>query len=405
VTNDLASAADFSYRVVLVGVGVVGREIARQHLRCGFPITLVDQNEIQLEQTAKSLLHEGYAQSVERVANGVENSHWLVTPNCVRWTPANKSRVLVIESIAERIDAKQACLRLAQEKWGLDAILCSNTSTLRIETIGAQLRAPQQLCGMHFFVPVEKRLTVEVIRSTATDETTYGAVIDHVRRLERTPLSVRDTPGFVVNRMLAPYLNQAMLLLCDGVSPEEIETAALQYGMPLSPLELIDWIGTRTTFDAGRVYWQAFPKRMDPSPLIAALVKAARAGKVNGCGFYNYVQGHRSSSLAPESIQLAAKYQRTKCSLTSDDIIDLLTIPMWIEAHLIMNQRVVSTWSDIEVGMSGGLGYKSPHGWRRYFQSLGDTRIESAIDRWASKFRSMTGLESRRQPPGSGRIA
>ena len=109
-------------------------------------------------------------------------------------------------------------------------------------------------------MPVYNRPAVEVACGEETSTQAIGRCVAHVRRIRKEPLIVRDGPGFIVNRLLTPYLNEAMLLLCRGVSADRIEEAALRYGMPMSPLELIDWIGTRTMFDAGRVFWQSFPE-------------------------------------------------------------------------------------------------------------------------------------------------
>ncbi len=374
--------------VVLVGAGVVGQAILKAHLDRGLPVILADQSTDALDRARASLATDRTNLGIERAAaiGGVLPA-LSFTPSGS--TPVSGKPAIVIESIAERLDVKQTFLLQAESWFGDDAILCSNTSTIRLASMGQSLRHPERLCGMHFFMPVDRRQAVEVIRAPASTTATIEAVVDHVHRLGKQPVIVADAPGFVVNRMLAPYLNQAMTMLCGGVSGDRIEAAAIAFGMPMSPLELIDWIGTRTTFDAGRVYWQSFPARINPSPLIAALVKRQRAGRVEHGGFYDYADGTRSVNIADEVLALAEKYYRELPTFSDDELAQLLAIPMWIEARKILAENVVASPKDIEIAMSGGLGYR-PHGeWFEYFQVLGNERIEQAIRQWSPVFSSM----------------
>ncbi len=220
---------------------------------------------------------------------------------------SESSTPIVIESIAERLDVKRNFFAEAEQIFGDDAILCSNTSTLRIGAIAEKLNRPERFCGMHFFMPVDKRHAVEVIRSEQTTDSTVRVCGDHVRRIHKEPLAVGDGPGFVVNRLLSPYLNESMLMLGRGVTAERIERAALAYGMPMSPLELIDLIGIRTTFDAGRVFWQSFPTRVDPAPILPAMVKKKRFGRSVRAGFFDYEADQRSKGLSPIASALCGK--------------------------------------------------------------------------------------------------
>ena len=196
-------------------------------------------------------------------------------------------------------------------------------------------------------------------------------------------------PVFVVNRLLAPYLNQAMLMLGRGVTAAQIERAALGFGMPMSPLELSDWIGTRTMFDAGRAYWQAFPSRFEPSPILPAMVKAKRFGRASGAGFYDYQGGERSPELSPMTQQICDRYQRNETTVTDQEAMFLLAIPMWIEAALTCQAGVVQECGQIDLAMSGGLGYRPSGSFLTFFHSLGSEQIANAIDAWCSDFRSM----------------
>jgi len=291
--------------------------------------------------------------------------------------------LLVIESIAERLDVKQAFFRDAEKWFGDDAILCSNTSTLRIQAIAESLRRPERFCGMHFFMPVWQRHAVELVRGPLTSAATIEQCRQHAKRIAKRPLVVGDGPGFVVNRLLSPYLNEAMRMLTGGVSAEAIERAAKDFGMPMSPLELIDWIGIRTMFDAGRVYWQAFPNRLNPSPLLAGLVKRKRLGRTVGRGIYDYDGPTRSASIAEETIELVQRYFRSEENVAQDDVLMRLSIPMWIEGALALRDQIANGLTQLNQAMEGGLGFTTQHTWSEFYDHIGSDRLLDAIERWS----------------------
>ena len=175
-----------------------------------------------------------------------------------------------------------------------------------------------------------------------------------------------------------------MLLLGRGVTAEQIEQAALRYGMPLSPLELIDWIGANTMFEAGRVFWQSFPGRLHPSPILPALIKAKCFGRASGVGFYDYVDGVRSGNLSPRAVELIQKYQRELVSFTANEVIEMLAIPMWIEASMAMREGIAHSIEQFELAMHGGLGFNATESWLGFFDSLGSRVIHAAITRQSS---------------------
>ena len=238
-------------------------------------------------------------------------------------------------------------------------------------------------------MPVYNRAAVEVIRGTRTDDLTIDNCIGHVRRIGKEPLVVGDRPGFIVNRLLSPYLNESMLLLGRGVTAAQIERAALAYGMPMSPLELIDWIGARTAFDAGRVYWQAFPSRVDPSPILAAMIKHKRPGRLAGRGLFDYDDRGRSNELSPQTAELCQKYRRDVVSLSDDDVTQLLSIPMWIEAAIALREGVVHSTDQLDQAMRGGLGFDPAKSWLAFFDEVGSSTIRGAIEAWTPRTPSM----------------
>ena len=229
------------------------------------------------------------------------------------------------------------------------------------------------------------------MRGDLTDAKTIEVCLRHAQAIGKDPIVVADKPGFIVNRLLCPYLNQALLLLGHGVSAEQLERAALDYGMPMSPLELMDWIGTRTMFDAGRVFWQSFPSRFDPTPILPALVKAQRFGRTCGRGCYDYVNGNRSQTLSPQTQEICQRYQRGDAAeLTDQEVMLLLAIPMWIEAAFAFRDQVAEPIEQFNLAISGGLGYQSTDTWLHFFDAIGSDTMLAAIEHFGPTTKALT---------------
>ncbi|MDG2220392.1 MAG: 3-hydroxyacyl-CoA dehydrogenase family protein [Rubripirellula sp.] len=376
--------------VYLIGAGIIGREILRAHTDAGVSVWIIDQSADAVRQAINSLELANDQWQVDQPMLLPGNSVAVYLQHCDDRQPREHS--IVIESIVERLDAKRAFFSTAQTWFGDDAVLCSNTSNLRISEIAEVINDPSRFAGMHFFMPVDRRPATEVVRGKQTSEATIQACCRHAQRIKKPSLIVADSPGFIVNRLLSPYLNESLLLLCRGVTGEQIERAALAYGMPMSPLELIDYIGTRTMFDAGRAFWQAFPDRLSPSPMLAGLIKRKRLGRNVGLGLYDYQDGKRSSHLADETIELSKKYSRHEQAFDDDDVVELLSVPMWIEAALARRDGITNQDEHFNLAMRGGLGYAPERNWLDFFDTMGSDRIIAATQKWSPISASMIAL-------------
>lgn len=373
-------------RTLLVGAGVVGSAIAEAHLARGVNIVLADQNQDLLLDREQAWKDQPFRVSqVDSSLLGMPAIH-------VESGIADPSiqPPIVIESIVEKLDAKRDLFRRLQQRFGPELTLCSNTSTLLIDEIAESLPAPEAVCGLHFFMPVHLRGGAEVISGPRTHPTVAQIASEHAKRIGKQPIQCRDSPGFIVNRMLSPYLNQALLLLCHGAKESQIERAAIAYGMPLSPLELIDWIGTNTMYYAGRSFLNAFPQRMSPSPVVPALVKQKRFGRSCGAGLYDYDSaGHRSAELSDQARSIIESYRVSSDRIDDGQVLLLLSIPMWIESQALLREGVADSIEDIDTAMAGGLGFNSHAPWSAFFNELEDSLIQSCCDQWSAKFRSM----------------
>ncbi|MEZ6090057.1 MAG: 3-hydroxyacyl-CoA dehydrogenase family protein [Pirellulaceae bacterium] len=294
-----------------------------------------------------------------------------VAPDASESWSIDKGQRIVIESILERREPKQAVLAGAANRFGDDAILATNTSTIPVADIMRAIPHKERCCGLHFFMPVRQRPLIEIVTTDSTSERTIEVAKRYASAVGKRYLVVRDRPGFVVNRMLVPYLNESVQLLCGGSSAEQIERVALKFGMPMSPFELMDWIGMETNFHAGRAIWQAFPSRIEPSPLTPAMVKAKLKGRAGGEGLYVYASGKRSQALGPTASELVQRYTRDTSELPDQQLAVRLFFPMLIEAACILQQSVVPDLDGIEQAMLGGLGMNADSGFVSYFDELG----------------------------------
>lgn len=365
----------------------MGREIALAHSRRQLPYLIADVEQTLVEEFLNELVDAGVAASRhEPILDGL---HTLSIGDDFTDRPK-----LMVESVIEDLSIKRSLFKRAAEAFGDDSLLCSNTSTLRLSEIANGLPNADRVCGMHFFMPVHARAAVEVVATPDTSRRTIDVVSRHVTRLGMRSIHCRDSAGFIVNRMLSPYLNQSLLLLAHGVSATRLDRCARAYGMPLSPLELIDWIGARTMYQAGRVYANAFPKRLDPSPIVPAMVKRKRFGKHVGSGLFDYdAHGNRSVDLSSDACEIVETYKLRELELSDGDVMLLLSIPMWIEACALLAEGVTDSLHTVDLAMVGGLGYSSDLRWSEFFEQIGAKEIDDAIERWSGTFRSMRPID------------
>ncbi len=198
---------------------------------------------------------------------------------------------LIIEAIVENVDAKRAVFSEVEVVVGPDAVFCSNTSSVCITELAAATRRPDKFTGMHFFSPVPIMNLVEVIRGLSTTDETYQRVFDFARSLGKQPVTAPDRPGFIVNRLLIPYLLSAIRALESGCGTvEDVDTAmTLGCGHPMGPFTLLDFVGLDTTYYIANIMYEEFrdPAYASP-PLLKRMVLAGRLGRKSGHGFYKY---------------------------------------------------------------------------------------------------------------------
>lgn len=264
---------------------------------------------------------------------------------------------LVIEAVVERMDAKQQVLRETEDQLSDDAVIASNTSALSITEMQSALARPERFCGMHFFNPVHRMPLIEVIRGEHTADEAVATVLAVARRLGKTPVLVRDGPGFLVNRLLGPYLNEAGWLLGDGVAIEKIDAALTGFGMPMGPLRLLDEVGLDVAGHVAEILQAAFGERMKQSPALAAMAQTGRPGRKGGLGFYRYEDGKEDDPDEEVYAALGDAVPAERTDVPPERITDRCVLIMVNEAARLLDDGIAASPGDVDLAMITGTGF------------------------------------------------
>ncbi|HNP37718.1 MAG TPA: 3-hydroxyacyl-CoA dehydrogenase NAD-binding domain-containing protein [Woeseiaceae bacterium] len=323
--------------VHVVGAGVMGGDIAAWCALRGLTVTLQDR-ELKYIEPALERAQKLFAKRIHNEALRADTASRLTAD-------VNGDGVasadLVIEAIFEDKDAKQALYENLQRKMRAGAILATNTSSIRLEELRSVLDAPTRFIGLHFFNPVAKMPLVEVIRCDDTESSALDAGFAFARHIGKLPLECASSPGFVVNRILAPYTNEALLLAEEGVSLLGIDEAAENFGMPVGPIELLDSVGIDVVAHVARVLGTAFER---PIPLLLQKkVDAGELGRKTGQGFYRWQDGKAQKQAGG--------------SPAPRDAEDRLILPMLNEAVACLSEGVVSDPDLLDAGVIFGTGF------------------------------------------------
>ena len=349
-------------KVGVIGAGQMGAGIAAAVARSAIPAALVDVDAARVAAGVGRVRHVVES----RIAIGRATSAQLA--DMLSFLAAGTSTALladadvVVEAVTEDEGLKGTIFRGLSDVVRPEAILASNTSTISITRLAEHVAAPERFVGMHFFHPVDRMELVEVIRGARTDDATVATIVALARRVRKTPIVVRDCAGFLVNRLLFPYMNEALVLLSEGVEADAIDAAAERYGMPMGPIALQDLVGLDTSLFAGRVMAAAYPGRGDVPPVLEALVARGRLGKKTGAGFRRFTgkKGRPENDPALAEI-LAPLRSAPKSAHTPETITDRLFLPMLLEATRALEEGIVRDPVDADMGLILGIGFPA---WR-----------------------------------------
>ena len=265
-----------------------------------------------------------------------------------------KSVDLLVEAVVENMEVKKKVFAEVEGYVRKDAILTSNTSSLSLEEMSKALVDSSRFAGLHFFNPVNKMPLVEIITHEKASKDTIDTLYKWVLDVKKTPIVVKDGPGFLVNRILGAYLNEASYLIEEGVSMEAIDDAALNFGMPMGPFRLIDEIGIDVGMKVGKILHDGLGERLKPNNLTTKLYEAKLLGKKGGKGFYLYDEKGKVTGKNPD-VQKMLSGKKIKMD---EMIIQMrLFLPMVNEAAYIFADRIVDKASTVDIGMIYGTGF------------------------------------------------
>ncbi len=342
----------YIFKAAVVGAGTMGGEIAQVITYSGLPVVMKDIDQDMLDRGMEKI-RSIYQRRVDRGKMGegeMQSKLDLVTPTLTY--DEFEDVDIVIEAVPEKMEIKQAVFKELEEVCPEQTIFASNTSALSISEMGAATNKPHKVIGMHFFNPAHVMKLVEVIPGLDTSQETVDDVVMFTESLRKIPVVVQECPGFLVNRLLMPYLNEATKALEEGAATAtEIDQAVVQWGMPMGPFTLMDMLGLDVCAHVGQYLYSEYGERMSPAPLFARLVEAGRLGEKSGAGFYDHPGGESDvvNGMIKELQESGAVPTGTRFS------VERLMFPLINEAALCVQENIASI-TDIDMAMVAGTG-------------------------------------------------
>lgn len=354
--------------VHVVGAGVMGGDIAAWSALRGFETTLQDRSLEQI-QPAIARAHTFYGKKLKRED---KRAAAIARLNADVDGAGVAKADLVIEAIFENLDAKRALYAKVEESLPEGGLLTSNTSSIPLTDLRAELKRPAQFAGLHFFNPVSMMPLVEIVRHDGMDAETERRLAAFCRAIDKLPVPVAGTPGFLVNRILMPYLLEAMTLYSEGVPGPVIDKAALAFGMPMGPIELADTVGLDVAASVGKIMAE-FLNLPIPTGLDGLLASGKR-GRKDGQGFYAWENGR------------AKKPEVPKDYAAPEDLTDRMVLAFVNEAVACLHEGVVADADLLDAGVIFGTGFAPFRGGPiQYVRSEGAAKLKARLDQLASR--------------------
>ena len=354
-------------RVHVVGAGVMGGDIAAWCALRGFDVTLQDR-ELKYVQPALDRATALFAKKVKDEAKRAATAARLKAD--VEGAGVADAD-LVIEAIFENLEAKQALFAKVEQTLKPGAILVSNTSSIPLTDLRAGRRDPSRFAGLHYFNPVALMPLVEIVRHDQLDPEIERRLAAFCKAIDKLPVPVAGTPGFLVNRILAPYMQEAIIAFSEGIPGPVIDKVALKFGMPMGPIELVDTVGLDVAASVGRImadfHGQALPD--------AFRVEEGKRGKKDGQGLYKWENGRAVKPEVPKDYQ------------APEDLEDRLILPMLNEAVSCLHDGVVSDADLLDAGVIFGTGFAPFRGGpMQHIKAVGADHIKARLEVLASRY-------------------
>lgn len=342
----------YIFKAGVVGAGTMGGEIAQVITYAGLPVVLKDIEQDQLDAGMDKIrsIYQGRVDKGKMSEGDMASKLDLVTPT-LSYDPFSDVDI-VIEAVPEKMAVKKQIFKELEEACPEQAIFASNTSALSISEMAAATDKPHKVIGMHFFNPAHVMKLVEVIPGLDTGRETQDDVVMLAETLRKIPVVVQECPGFLVNRLLMPYLNEATLALEEGAATAtNIDKAAVDWGMPMGPFTLMDMLGIDVCADVGNYLYSEYGERMAPARLFERLLEAGRLGEKAGAGFYDHPGGESEEVHGMiEALQRADDVE-TDTSFS----VERVMYPLINEAAWCVLEHVAAM-TDIDMAMVAGTG-------------------------------------------------
>jgi 3-hydroxyacyl-CoA dehydrogenase / enoyl-CoA hydratase / 3-hydroxybutyryl-CoA epimerase len=364
-------------RAAVIGAGVMGAGIAQWLSARGLPVILRDVNTEQVGKGMASIA-KLYRDSIKRhvfsqreARDGFDRIYPAPMEVPLRHVD------LVIEAAVENLELKKKIFQRLDELASEETILATNTSALPISELASGTRRPERVLGLHFFNPVHRMQLVEVIAARETAPEALSRAVRFVQRIGKLPVVVKDSPGFLVNRILMPYLVEAGNLFEHGARLEDLDEAMLDFGMPMGPMRLLDEVGVDVALHVAQTLSANFGKRLQVPALLAQMPGAGLLGRKSGKGFYVYDQSKKSQ---PNLEAMSYVQSHTASGLSRKDIQERMFFLMVNEAARCLEEQIVPVPDDVDFAMIMGTGFAPFRGGPlRYADSLGIEKIVGAM--------------------------
>ncbi|MBI4342638.1 MAG: hypothetical protein HY599_04670 [Candidatus Omnitrophica bacterium] len=378
----------YIYKTAVIGAGAMGAEIAQAISFSGVPVLLKDVNQEAVNRGLE-VVRKVYQRRVDRgkmTQDELEKKLTLVTG--VTDYSGFKDVDLVIEAVPEQLALKQRIFKELDTAVQASAVLASNTSSLSISALAGVTKRPHKVAGMHFFYPAHNMKLVEVIPGLETSEETTADITAFAETLRKLPVRVNECPGFLVNRILMPYLNEAACCVQEGAATaRQIDEAMVEFGFPMGPFTLVDNLGFDVCREVVNVLLDAYGSRMQPAAIWERLHALKRYGTKSGAGFYLY--GDRAGQPDPDLdriIQELRAQQKTPTEFSAHRLV----FPMINEAIRCLEEQVC-TAADVDLAVIAGLGFpQSKGGILHYADGVGLhvvlAELEGFVKRYGERF-------------------
>ena len=390
VGKKLTKGTDKVNQAAVLGAGIMGGGVAYQSASKGTPILMKDINHEAIElglSEATKLLNKQVSRKK------ITTDQLAQTLNIIQPTLSYgdfQSVDIAVEAVVENIKVKKSVLAELEEKVKPGTILTSNTSTISITELAKDLKHPENFCGMHFFNPVHRMPLVEIIRGEKTSEEAIARTVQYANQMGKTPIVVNDCAGFLVNRVLFPYFNGFAKLIEDGVDYLRIDKVMEKFGWPMGPAYLLDVVGIDTGAHAAKIMAQAFPDRMqmEGNTIIDVMYENKRFGQKNAVGFYKYEKDRkgRPKKITDETTNvLIKKVVKKTLDITDEEIIERMMLPMIFECARCLEENIVNTPQEVDMGLLLGLGFPPFRaGALSYADSIGADKLLKLADKYAA---------------------